>query len=1738
MVPTFRGDSDTHYLYLLWVVRDPANESLSAWIQTLRLWLLIQALERAARRPQAILLDDLIKDACLRPRMACEEKDLHRWSEVMRQLDGGAMSWWRLAQHLRTAESRLKLTLVPEVDDRERRAWLRTIERISEGEAKPSPLASNARVHRRFEELARISDAPVPVPEIHDLEEDLAPPSFVPSASSTESDDDDDEIQQDVQVDPEASTAAQELSGRYVQLLTGADTRFLPWAWSVPTPPERDTLNAACADALRSADLRRRVLGAMVSLAVLLGRSLEMTSRLRLIPPNDAPAEPEWQIDLGRGLAIRRAPRRTGHWRPDDSHTLLIHPFANQQTLALPEAVLDALRAAGHLNPSATRLGELWNSLRAGPLRQSFLDWRNDHDALRRVNQGMLAGCLAYDTFERTGDHVLARLLSSTATSGLPASTAYTAFAAGDLVAAGLPTPDSSDVNVAGSLLNPVDDFLRQRIDEAWQRLHQLNTGSFVEFHNEVCRYWDSAWRAGTGIRPLLERWRSLTELSDHPLDDSSPPPFIYVDDKPGLQARRARLVPIPGSLWSVFSQSYLTRHLAHLRAWLEVNSPEASRELFDGQRLTQNTPMLFLLSGAGATLKVVPIGQGQRDLIEHPLRGNVYRHRLRTRLHQRGANPEVIDSILGHLDGATSSHGDFSPRIWLKDAKQISETQQKIYDALGFKEPPDYEGDYGAAPSVPLAFAARSPAATTSPVRARRKLRVRAALQARAIVASELNVPSTPTRSGRSPCTVEALLEAIARVEDPTVLERVGSRLMRSEAGSPTTLGPHRYDYLINLLDLVWEVHDRRPPVRRRFLHVPRDDSPILPVSTTALQHRAACGAALVAAVSDLTPSRLTAQEAVWLALFDLLLLNRCTDPALRSVLIERHPFRLVTLADKLYLEWNADGLIDSIDSPVQRLRISARTAQALTVVLTGAAKVAEPNSSPPLRFLPLARVCTRSEKATLTLRSVFDSLASTIDACNAIETPGIVAAYLAGRLRSTSPHWGEWVEQLTKLPRDLRGVELLTDTPNSSKDPRPRRLRLATLSHALQAPRPTAQVTALAQRLAKAPTSAESQRNAKALFAEVRKILNSIDDRNAMESQANRRRAARRKIEDLAHRDSAGTSSAVRLLILWTASMLDRGRTKHLLRATAIKRYLDALTKRFVALAHDRDLLLMDAEEIEELYADLIALPLQSGARYPYARLREFHRFGEQAFDLPSIDWSAIVPDKEPKLCAPGLVDESTFRRILIAIHYNSSLDRDERTAAMVLVMLAYRFGLRGGEALGLLLQDLHLAESTPWLSVERNRARQLKTNAARRNVPLLQRLRPLERRMLETQIALAKAAEMNGTAGHLFPTHLGGSGDRLRRDVNAIIQQVTGKPYLSLHHLRHSFACEVWSDLQGNEFVADAGEHTTFNTTRELLLGRNAGTTRRSPWALARLLGHVHPGTSFFSYVHTLGASADSWCCIDEGEKWVSPAKKAGRAEGWLYLDELPKLDVRVSRCPTPLQDVSATDVLSILVLLDSDAPAQRIASRFAIEPSIAARMAAVCGDVMARLRAFDAPKRARATATSGVMSHILASAYPRIGQQIAKLYEPEAKAKLSRLDITQEEFASLFGFNRTIGMFRLAQFRLVKMVLEIIDVPRSQLRIGAPATLSTQVHDLAIRTGWLTATGNHVRTPGSFDLNVDQTLDLDAHRFLGEAVRHRLVLSLGQRAGAKISNRWELICVLLATIPVLVFSEERE
>jgi integrase len=150
----------------------------------------------------------------------------------------------------------------------------------------------------------------------------------------------------------------------------------------------------------------------------------------------------------------------------------------------------------------------------------------------------------------------------------------------------------------------------------------------------------------------------------------------------------------------------------------------------------------------------------------------------------------------------------------------------------------------------------------------------------------------------------------------------------------------------------------------------------------------------------------------------------------------------------------------------------------------------------------------------------------------------------------------------------------------------------------------------------------------------------------------------------------------------------------------------------------------------------------------------LRNFHSLVSREMAVDDPDWSEVPGGEELLSISPGYILEKEYQYALGVLVTNpQSASFDELATAFVL-LLCYRFGLRGAEACGLMRSDwVDAVPDNPLVLVRSNKLRALKTINARRQVPLLFQLSALEHEIIDRYLALWQGHAMGQVDLPLF-------------------------------------------------------------------------------------------------------------------------------------------------------------------------------------------------------------------------------------------------------------------------------------------------------------------------------------------------------------------------------------------------
>ena len=1278
-------------------------------------------------------------------------------------------------------------------------------------------------------------------------------------------------------IDEHLNPVAQEHEARGVLLATIEDQQFLPFSTNRLNQFERACLeNWWQAAIARDAPESFRLLGAFIWIAVYTAKSVRMAATDISF---SSQCRPDWSIDPDTLTLQKLAPRHPRGWKASSATSQWLEPLAGQLQVQLPDEVAAIISQHGSGRLSARALLDLWPSSPAHNSPEAmFNDMCKHTPGLERVRSGMLAHVLEQGVFEATGDPVLGRLLASSSRSGLPGSCAYAAFQTAEvhrgITAAGLAPPPlfplnaQAQENIAGSELSPLDPLLREEIARVGQHIGRLAAGpaeNWLAHHNAVTVYMTAAILAATAIRPVSSPLESFGQVD---WDEG----YLFVVDKVASQRHDGRMVVLPSELVRLFQDFYLP-HLRRLAASLSSQDPPLSQELqaLSAGAASTVMPALFFLreDHARKSLRWFEVSEVTLDSMEvfsWPLPWNLFRHRTSTSLRRLGQDPEIIDGLLGHAEGGTATYGRFSARVRLQDLEAIRPALEQLFAALQFAPPQTPGWD-----TTPLDFPDLTPGNSCL------------------VEGTQFGSAARETRRAKrhADALTEAQSEILRFVGERPVdsisadeWEMLSQRMLLNDSGTPRALGSLRYEALQDWIRQRWCADGTRPRLKKRYLPALEERTLLSHQAIGSRQKVAAALHALQHILDTKELSRTSLRECLFFGTVLTVLESRVTEPPLLRDLLVAKNFRLVHFDQSYYLEYSPDLDIDS-GCAVKRYPISVAAANFLARASTTKRGLDMGKSSPPVEWQKLCKEIGLLAPHINTATATISEIAQLVHQANLLEFPASLAAYLNGDLQSVGLPHRDWIRLRHGAAGDL-GTFKASETESGSEifEDEQGPPRISPDQHEVHLSALVDRDTADHSPPTGMPDPAISQEASKKLFGEVRTIFRKHAAATAGGIGRRNMDAALCRALDQ-YRGSAGRSCL--LLVEWVRHLLRRSTSKGtLLRVSSVDRYFSSLSLCFLAIGFDHDLLACEEEDVTDFYLRLMdARSSVPDTTEPTAHspdfstevakngyktlhlalqcLKDFHQTINAAFGVENPDWSEIFSDGPSLLVSAGCITELEYLRInacLAPIPAQASVG-DLQCAFINLLM--YRFGLRGMEAACLLRSDwTEPAPDCVVLMVRSNHLRRLKSPASRRQVPLLFRLTDHERAIIEQCFLVRQATPVLHDKDELFPTEFGLDGLEERRGllrrIGGVIQQVTRNVQLSPHHNRHTFANRV-AELLGlstlNLNPVDSG-NAAHQNARQLLLGSD-GSTRRCSWAIARLLGHAQPSTTFRSYLH---------------------------------------------------------------------------------------------------------------------------------------------------------------------------------------------------------------------------------------------------------------------------------------------
>ncbi|MFT7014076.1 MAG: hypothetical protein ACJAY7_000002 [Pseudohongiellaceae bacterium] len=1547
------------------------------------------------------------------------------------------------------------------------KTFLGALDPITRGNSKPLPISTEI-------------DIPGPYPgfEGHGIERltlsdpDLPTVQNLHSTAENEEDESDDVV---VDVDISNTDEEQALTSRSVFLYSAEESQYLPWSWDKLLPPEIEQLNRWLANAIGAKDPVLSLGAAVVKIATDIGVSLFHAERIAI----DEALGENWSITPDFRYIQRLSPKRHNSWYPElPQQKDEVLPFIGTIRIALPSDTCSALaRAAANFPRRPKSLGTLWNAINSNTKLTVWFD-NIAKTEFPRVTSGKLGQQASQRVFENTGDHNLARIVTAAPQSGLPAACGYANWDV-SAIAKGIDLPvisESSDLSIRmlGSLLAPVESVLTQGIDEAKSLLAQAK--DLVSFHNRYVQYCLLALYAGTGGRYLKSPFECLSSFN---LRYSC----IYINDKSDGYRHGGRLTPLPDNL-VVLILAYL-EYLSILAKVLVIHRPELAAKiqiLLD--RADGNLPLFFLLDEQLCWHETSESDLLGLPLVSWSLPANLFRHRYSQRLTRAGVPFDIVDGWMGHSERGGATYGDFSPRCWSDDAVKYQAACNTVYDSLNFTviNVPEVLPQY-----VALNKGVRKTSGEPSifGLKERRQKQRQRYKNARRLALQEIKY----FIGGKD-------LEEI----DASEIEILGTRLLKRENGLPHPDAGIRFRALEQFLKAQNSKHTRS--IRKKILKRNEERNLIkssLPVDIDLYDEAKKWSERTSSTVQK---GLINKTKSLIIGTTLLCIEKRLSYRNLLLDVVEGKNFRLIQDEKKYYIEYSEEWLTTDYFAPVQRHEIGYKTASLLHYGSTNSRPSDNASLQIPEELHSFAmRLYPDKKIDTVSVSQLLKSLAKIVEQANLIQLPGLVAGALSERLPPTSLNWSDFMR--------LRRGEIIT-LPVSDVETE----KSADFS--------------FNRRTASEVDKSALQDNAKEFYDRVTVALNEYEKKSAKQIAKN--------IDDLCKVYRGKVGSTVQMMPCWISYVIreGQGRGKHhkpYAKRTLLN-YFSTLRLAFQGIAYSSDLLSMDSESITDLYHDMVESRRDRDKEVGYfgKRLKSFHRWAAR-FGVENPSWSEIDTGDHHRSVSPGCFTEKDY--LACQDYIRSTCSAHDQLALYLgfVLLLTFRFGLRGGEAIGLRRQDWCQWQGFTWVLVRDNRIRQLKRPSSRRAIPLLFSLSRLETDLIERVLAnydsiagLMKNAPLlcESRSGRVTQAAIC---QGIQETLTSILRSVTGSQSLTTHHGRHSFHNHVSPILLGfdSPTTRSMGKEIDPLALRKLVLGQYHDISIRSSMGLSRLMGHSGPSSGLKNYCHLVTEWADV----------LTPVKspRALVIKGIINTKDFVRIQPEKTAMAPEITFIAPT-LLSVFKLLRLVAQGRSYAQAgklLRLHPEFVAGIQANFDDANRIMRFKKRGENAwfkGANSPNAMVQYITEPAWDRLIELADKndIQTPFPETSLPVLD----ELPLMLGMTRQIKMSHSRHCEIVRRVFDVLGVHERRYDV----TVSGD--DPAI-TRLLMDNGFAVRPIRSF-LKSGEPLQLNVFNLGVEERRGRIydygVIILSPENEGVIRNTYELAVAFLAAASLLV------
>lgn len=322
--------------------------------------------------------------------------------------------------------------------------------------------------------------------------------------------------------------------------------------------------------------------------------------------------------------------------------------------------------------------------------------------------------------------------------------------------------------------------------------------------------------------------------------------------------------------------------------------------------------------------------------------------------------------------------------------------------------------------------------------------------------------------------------------------------------------------------------------------------------------------------------------------------------------------------------------------------------------------------------------------------------------------------------------------------------------------------------------------------------------------------------------------------------------------ILLSWLIYVLDR------VKLVSVNRYFSALHRYWLTEADGQDLEGFDAVDFEQLYQGIVnQVSDQKKRAFLAGRLADIHSFCVEKYGFPNMP-NFFAQYKAAQFIRVGYVNVHEFNCLRASVRIIKGFSERQRRALEVMLILAYRLGLRRGELVKIKVSDIENSDQN-WVFIRNNQYGDNKSGSALRKLPIRLLLTDDEHAVFKDYFR-SRLPHMESKPNALFFSDGIDVTDPWDPDLltrvfgNLLAQLEIENPVF--HTLRHSAISNMAVILNGNEnLVEQLGIYDQEQAKRitKFLYSENPEANRDRYWVLAGFAGHSTPETTFNTYVH---------------------------------------------------------------------------------------------------------------------------------------------------------------------------------------------------------------------------------------------------------------------------------------------